>query len=1128
MVKKIFCILFPVIAAIVITFISCQFAVSAPDLPVLKTPGDKAKDVSLKPSFDWGKDAKDEDTSYSLNLYRITDGGTELVTTVQEIEGTQYTPSVQLLPEHTYAWEITYKTKNNKTGSSVMHTFTTRKLSDLMFSVPDATIQENNRINIDLDSFLEDDENRQVNFTLQSGPGNLEGRVYTYEPGFEDSGSYRVEIIARDEYRQVTADFEVTVQDNYRPVSIQNIQETYQVNQGGQIAVELESKIENPENNPLTFKLVQGPGVIKNGVYYLQPDFSKKGRQQVKIIIEDPATQLEVAFHVVINDVNRSPSFGFIPLQKGTENQQIEIDLKEFVSDPDGDPLTFTKTAGPGQISKDGLFTYHPDFQASGDYTIDFKVSDGINIISDGFLLSVENVNRKPDETDKGGEAFSFKLKEGELFNLDLSQMYVDPDDDPLEFRLVKGPGTIDDDLYTYQPDYEASGEKELVLEIDDGEDTVLKRYNLSVENVNRKPELSLDADVSTEATSTRDAFEIKWFSSEPDGESIIHNVYFSDHESPTLVATGLKNDSWSPHDAGIKLQPGKDYFYKVEVVDETGKSVASEIHTVFLENKPPKRPLITTKDHEEKAIGMPYRLEWVCSDADDALGHTYSVYIGESPDAMKLIEDGLTQERYTLTHLEQGQAYFVKVMVEDPHGGVNESETFRLTVKLPPKPPDSTPDERYRQPVSATDTVLEWHMPKNENEEVLTYDIYMGTTKDNMKRIKRDATDTKYRPTGLTGGTNYYWQVIVKDEYAEKVPGPVWELETAFGPGSVLWSYPVKYDIRSSPAVSPEGIIYFGADDDYLYAVDREGRFIWKFDCGNIVYPSPTIGADGTVYIAAGNTQIYAVDQNGNELWRKEITAGCYSSPAVDREGIVYIGDSNGVLHAISPFGETLWTYKVSDEIRSSPSVGRSGTIYFGTDDRKIYALNPDGSLKWMYKTKGFVRSSPALDEQERVYVGSFDGKLYVLNKNGALLWHYITGSQIRSSPSIYQDGTVYIGSFDGQLHALDQQGRKKWAYVCEEGPFWSSSPAIGEDGTIYVGTWEKRVLAIDSKGTLKWQLEMEDYIKSSPVIDETGALYIGTYGAQLLSIATDSEGLSKDSPWPMFRKDAQHTACQ
>ncbi|MFW6262610.1 MAG: Ig-like domain-containing protein, partial [Thermotogota bacterium] len=436
--KKVFFILFPIIAAIVITFISCQFLVSTPELPVLKTPGDKAKDVSLKPSLEWGKDTKHEDTSYSLNIYRITNGGTELITTVEDVEGTQYTLSEELNPSEKYAWEVTFKTNQNKTGASELHVFTTRELADLTFSLPDSTVRENNAINIDLNSFLEDKENREVDFELLSGPGKIVDNVYTYKPGFEDAGAYVVEIAAVDAYREVRTEFELTVKDVYRPPVVKNLQESYQVDQGEQIAVDLNSKVENPETNPLTFKLVQGPGEIRDGVYYLQPDFSKKGRQQVKIIIEDPATELEIDFHVIINAVNRSPSFGFIPLQKTKENQKIEIDLKDYVTDPDGDPLTFLKTGGPGKISPDGLFTYEPDFDANGDYTIDFKVSDGENTVNDSFLLSVENVNRKPVKVN--GSEKTYELKEGNTFEIDLSQKYADPDKDPLSFRLVEGP----------------------------------------------------------------------------------------------------------------------------------------------------------------------------------------------------------------------------------------------------------------------------------------------------------------------------------------------------------------------------------------------------------------------------------------------------------------------------------------------------------------------------------------------------------------------------------------------------------------------------------------------------------------------------------------------------------------
>src|SRR6056297_3571755 len=192
MVKKIFYILFPVIAAIFIALISCQLLVSTPDLPVLKTPGDKAGDVSLEPIFEWGKDTNFKDTLYALNVYRITNGGTELALAVKDVEGTQYRVSQALEPGEQYAWEIVFSTKNNKSGSSGLNIFTTRKLADLSFSIPDSSVKEKNTINIDLKRFLEDQENRRVRFDLLKGPGQIVDDVYTYAPGYEDAGYYFV------------------------------------------------------------------------------------------------------------------------------------------------------------------------------------------------------------------------------------------------------------------------------------------------------------------------------------------------------------------------------------------------------------------------------------------------------------------------------------------------------------------------------------------------------------------------------------------------------------------------------------------------------------------------------------------------------------------------------------------------------------------------------------------------------------------------------------------------------------------------------------------------------------------------------------------------------------------------
>ena len=60
-------------------------------------------------------------------------------------------------------------------------------------------------------------------------------------------------------------------------------------------------------------------------------------------------------------------------------------------------------------------------------------------------------------------------------------------------------------------------------------------------------------------------------------------------------------------------------------------------------------------------------------------------------------------------------------------------------------------------------------------------------------------------------------------------------------------WKFEAGDSIRTSPAVS-NGVVYFGSDDNYIYAVDsKTGEEKWKFKTGDDG-SSPTV-SDGVVY---------------------------------------------------------------------------------------------------------------------------------------------------------------------------------------------------------------------------------------------------------------------------------------
>jgi FOG: WD40-like repeat len=91
---------------------------------------------------------------------------------------------------------------------------------------------------------------------------------------------------------------------------------------------------------------------------------------------------------------------------------------------------------------------------------------------------------------------------------------------------------------------------------------------------------------------------------------------------------------------------------------------------------------------------------------------------------------------------------------------------------------------------------------------------------------------------------------------------------------GTLRWSYTISSrhstpdDSYSSPAVSSNGTVYFGAETGLVYALDPNGALLWTFDTKNgINWTSPAIGAGGTVYIGSNEGFLYALNANGESL---------------------------------------------------------------------------------------------------------------------------------------------------------------------------------------------------------------------------------------------------------------------
>jgi len=202
---------------------------------------------------------------------------------------------------------------------------------------------------------------------------------------------------------------------------------------------------------------------------------------------------------------------------------------------------------------------------------------------------------------------------------------------------------------------------------------------------------------------------------------------------------------------------------------------------------------------------------------------------------------------------------------------------------------------------------------------------------------------------------------------------------------GVRIWQTKLKEQIRSSPAISGN-VIVFGADDGVVYAVKKsDGSIVWTYATGASVVATPVIFND-TVYIGSGDHTLYALN-------------------AVD--------------------GALKWTFTASGQILNSAAVTDSALL-FGSTDSHIYCLNPaTGALKWKFEAQSVVSTSPLICDTN-VLFGSLDRHLYLVDlQTGKELWKYKTRGRIRTMPVVW-GGYLIAASENNDVYAFKMAGEE------------------------------------------------------------------------------------------------------
>jgi len=358
--------------------------------------------------------------------------------------------------------------------------------------------------------------------------------------------------------------------------------------------VKINAEAVDPDGDELSYSY--SLPLDENGEW--QTEYGDAGEYNLKITASDGINKTEEKVILIVKKKNQPP---FTTEKKVSVKETQQLDLKNFVSDPDNDILSYTFNA---PFDKNGLWA--TGYEDAGDYVAHFTISDGEFNVKAQIGVKVLNTNQPPLITDTFSDDKAVKIKENQDMHFYVEA--VDGDDDELTY-LWK----LDDKLVSetsdcnHYFDFESSGEHLLTLSVSDGNKEITKEWLLEVENVNRKPELdlpSLEVDEGQKAVlelperdldgdkltySFDDKFDYfgVWETGYDDAGAYEIVVYVSDGEFTveSVVKVKVIDVDRAPElilPESVEVYEGEELSFSIETSDPDGDEII-----VFLQNAP-------------------------------------------------------------------------------------------------------------------------------------------------------------------------------------------------------------------------------------------------------------------------------------------------------------------------------------------------------------------------------------------------------------------------------------------------------------------------------------------------------------------------------------------------------------
>jgi hypothetical protein len=335
------------------------------------------------------------------------------------------------------------------------------------------------------------------------------------------------------------------------------------------------------------------------------------------------------------------------------------------------------------------------------------------------------------------------------------------------------------------------------------------------------------------------------------------------------------------------------------------------------------------------------------------------------------------------------------------------------------------------------------------------------------------------------------------------------------------LWRAATGGQIRSRPAMGPEGTIYALSEDSFLYAWVSGGSLTWKHDLGWIPWDCLSVSEDGTIYAGLKNADFIAVNPHGGRLWTVRLDGLPAGDPAIARDGTVLVGTSAGTLVAFSHLARREWSVTLPGAITAAPVIDGAGSIYLVAADRRLYALTPWGEFKWSLPFSA-APGAPAIAADGTVVLGTEGGEIVAVSPSGDVQWRTRLGAPV--SGVAVDALRIVAGTSAGRVVGYSTEGRELWR---RETAKPVSAPPLLVGDRVILSARDGSIIAVDpARGVVS---SLAQGAAGGASLVDNGVLLVGGRDWIVSALGTSDSGSfpsgPDSAPWPQAGHDARHS---